>query len=90
MKPSLFEDRSAGRNPSAAAQVLLRRRPVTNPNALVPLMRMVPLSQILLGSDFPYRPCLDPVAGLAGCDLSASQHSAIGRQNALRLMTRFA
>jgi len=62
----------------------------SNLNALSPLLRIVPLSQVLFGSDFPYRTCLEPVAGLAGSDFSMSQQSAIGRQNALPLVPRFA
>jgi 6-methylsalicylate decarboxylase len=59
-----------------------------NPEALGPLMRIVPSSQIVFGTDFPYRTSLEHVAGLSGCGLSSAQLTAIGRTNALRLVPR--
>ncbi len=59
-----------------------------NPEALGVLMRVVPTSQVVFGTDYPYRTSIEHVAGLAGCGLSAEQLVAIGRSNALPLVPR--
>ena len=61
-----------------------------NPEALGSLMRVVPGSQIVFGTDFPYRTSIEHVAGLVGCGLSTAQMVAIGRSNALTLVPRLA
>lgn len=61
----------------------------TNPSTMAGLLKFVPTSQILLGSDFPYRPAIEEVEGLRNLDLfSDSELLAIERENALRLMPR--
>ena len=47
---------------------------------------MVPVSQILYGSDFPFRPGMETVDGLRGYRFSAAELRAIDRENALRIM----
>ena len=59
-----------------------------NPEALNPLMKVVPESQVVFGTDFPYRTSLEHVTGLVGCDFSNAQLMAIGRTNALALVPR--
>ena len=59
-----------------------------NPEALGALMRVVPASQLVFGTDYPYRTSIEHVAGLAGCGLSAEQVIAISRNNALPLVSR--
>jgi predicted TIM-barrel fold metal-dependent hydrolase len=59
-----------------------------NPEALGPLMKLVPDSQVVFGTDYPYRTSLEYVAGLMGCGLTEAQLSAIGRTNALDLVPR--
>jgi predicted TIM-barrel fold metal-dependent hydrolase len=59
-----------------------------HPGALDALMRLVPISQVLYGTDFPYRVGAEVNAGLAAYDFSAAQRMAIDRDNALRLMPR--
>lgn len=54
--------------------------------AMGALMKLVPTSQILFGTDFPYRRGAENVAGLAGCGIRAGDLAAIGRQNALALL----
>ena len=61
-----------------------------NPQALGALMRVVPPTQIVFGTDYPYRLSIEHVAGLAGCGLSDEQLVAIGRGNALSLVPRLA
>jgi predicted TIM-barrel fold metal-dependent hydrolase len=51
------------------------------------LLRFVPVSQITLGSDYPYFP-LDQVESLRQLGLSPSQIQAIESENAMRLIPR--
>jgi predicted TIM-barrel fold metal-dependent hydrolase len=59
----------------------------TNPVPLAALMKLVPVSQVLFGSDFPSGGTID-VTGLANYGFSASDLLAIERENALRLLPR--
>lgn len=59
-----------------------------NAPAMAALMKVVPVSQILFGSDFPFVKTADGVEGLAEIGLSASDAQAIDRGNALRLLPR--
>ena len=60
----------------------------SHPMALASLMKLVPASQVLFGTDFPYRTAADHVKGLAEFGFSASDLLAIDRENSLRLMPR--
>ena len=57
--------------------------------ALAALMKLVNVSQVLFGSDYPYRTGEDHVTGLAAHGFSATELRAIGRDNAVRLMPRW-
>jgi predicted TIM-barrel fold metal-dependent hydrolase len=59
----------------------------SNRIALGALTQLVPVSQVLFGSDFPFRTETDHVANLAACGFSADEVSAIERTNALRLLS---
>ncbi len=59
-----------------------------HPFALASLTRLVPVSQIVFGTDFPYRTAADHVKGLADYGFSAGDLRAIDRDNAVRLMPR--
>jgi predicted TIM-barrel fold metal-dependent hydrolase len=59
-----------------------------NPVRLAALLKLAPVSQVLLGSDFPISPVADSVQGLADYGLTASDMLAIERENALRLLPR--
>ena len=62
-----------------------------NPYALSSLMKLAPVTQLLFGTDFPYRNAAEHVNGLAECGLfSEADLTAIGRGNAARLLPRFA
>ncbi len=52
------------------------------------LMALVPTSQIVFGSDYPYFTIGENVAGLASITLSDADRQAIDRGNALRLLPR--
>jgi predicted TIM-barrel fold metal-dependent hydrolase len=54
------------------------------------LLKFVPISQVLFGSDYPYYSLEENVAGLAEIALSPAERQAIDRGNAARLMPRFA
>jgi predicted TIM-barrel fold metal-dependent hydrolase len=60
-----------------------------HPMALASLTRLVKTSQILFGSDYPYRTGADHVKGLADYGFSDADLRAIGRDNALRLLPRW-
>jgi predicted TIM-barrel fold metal-dependent hydrolase len=57
-----------------------------HPYALASLLRLVPVSQVVFGTDFPYRTAADHVKGLTDYGLSPSELRAIDRDNAVRLM----
>jgi predicted TIM-barrel fold metal-dependent hydrolase len=59
-----------------------------HPGALASLTTLVPVSQILFGSDYPYRTGADHVKGLMDYGFTAADLTAIGRENALRLLPR--
>jgi 6-methylsalicylate decarboxylase len=54
--------------------------------AFAALTRLVPMSQILFGSDHPYRPLVESAQGMMNFGLSAADLRAIGCDNALALL----
>jgi len=61
----------------------------SNPGVMSALMKVVPTSHILFGTDFPYRFSSENVTGLAGCSLRTADLQAINRGNALALLPRY-
>lgn len=62
-----------------------------NPSAMAALSKLVPVSQIVFGSDFPYRTSLDHVKGLRDTGLfGEADLQAIERGNAQKLLPRLA
>ena len=59
-----------------------------SPGALAALLKLVPVSQVMFGTDYPYRPGSEVVEGLTSYGFSAGELRAIDRDNALRLMPR--
>ena len=59
-----------------------------HPMALASLLKLVSVSQVLFGTDYPFRTSADHVRGLTEYGLTASDLRAIDRDNALRLMPR--
>jgi len=57
-----------------------------HPGALAALVRIAPMSQLLYGTDFPFRDGAEVNAGLAAYGFSPAELSAINRENALRIM----
>ena len=62
---------------------------VAYPPALAALTRMIPISQILWGTDFPFRFGWEYVKGLAEFGFSAEDLAKIDRENALALLPRW-
>jgi predicted TIM-barrel fold metal-dependent hydrolase len=60
------------------------------PGQLAALLKMVPVSQLLFGSDFPYREAVAAADGLAAYPFEAAQRVAIDRETALKLLPRLA
>jgi predicted TIM-barrel fold metal-dependent hydrolase len=60
---------------------------VANPIVMAALRKLVPMSQIVFGTDYPYRTAADHVKGLSEV-FSADEMKAIDRDNALKLVPR--
>ena len=56
--------------------------------ALAALLKVAPVSQLLYGTDYPFRLGADVTAGLAAYDFTAAERRAIDRDNAVRMMPR--
>ena len=61
----------------------------SHPYAMGALKRLVGASQILFGTDFPYRTAEDHVKGLAECDFTIEERLAIDCGNTRRLLPRW-
>jgi predicted TIM-barrel fold metal-dependent hydrolase len=59
-----------------------------NPPAMAALMKLIPTSQILFGSDYPFVRIAEGAGGMAQVGLSAADLQAIGRDNARALLPR--
>ncbi|HEY6256602.1 MAG TPA: amidohydrolase family protein [Xanthobacteraceae bacterium] len=58
------------------------------PGQLAALMQMVNISQVMLGSDYPFRKGVDAVDGVHNYKFSAEDIKAIESENAIRVMPR--
>jgi predicted TIM-barrel fold metal-dependent hydrolase len=58
--------------------------------AMQALRQLIPTSQIMYGSDYPYRPGAETKDGLAERQFTQAERIAINRGNALRLMPQLA
>jgi 6-methylsalicylate decarboxylase len=58
------------------------------PGQLEALFKLVPPSQVMFGSDFPYREAIEAVDGLDAYPLSVADRISINRQTALGLLPR--
>ena len=62
----------------------------SNPAAMSALKKVVPVSQIVFGTDYPYRNAPEHVKGLKECGVFTSKElKGIDRENAARLLPRF-
>ncbi|MFY8179460.1 MAG: amidohydrolase family protein, partial [Limnohabitans sp.] len=60
----------------------------SHPGALLSLLNLVDVSQVVFGTDFPYRTSLDHVKGLMAMGFSMNDLTAIESRNALRMLGR--
>ncbi len=58
----------------------------THPATLTALAKVIPLSQVIFGTDFPFRGGDEQVASLHKCGFSAQEVRGIERENILRLL----
>jgi 6-methylsalicylate decarboxylase len=63
---------------------------VAHPVPMAALRKMLPLSQLLFGTDFTFRTATEINEGLAQCGLAPRELRAIQRDNAARLLPRYA
>ncbi len=56
------------------------------PGQFAALLKLVPVSQLLFGSDYPYREAVEAANGLAAYPFSDAERTSINRETALRLM----
>src|SRR5262245_9570531 len=88
----LINKNLAARTPNGVEHELKRfyydTAQASHPMALASLTKLVPTSQIVFGTDYPYRTAADHVKGLAAYGFSAGDLQAIDRGNAVRLMPR--
>ena len=59
----------------------------SHPGALLSLLNLVDVSQVVFGTDFPYRTSLDHVKGLMAMGFSMNDLTAIESRNAQRLLS---
>jgi predicted TIM-barrel fold metal-dependent hydrolase len=52
-------------------------------------MKLVPMSQIMFGSDYPFVPIEVTAEGMTNLGLSLAELRVIGRDNATALLSRF-
>jgi predicted TIM-barrel fold metal-dependent hydrolase len=55
------------------------------PGQLAALMKLVPISQVMFGSDYPFRDAKEAVDGLVAYKFSAADQAAIDNANALKM-----
>jgi len=60
----------------------------TTPGQIAALLKMVPIEQVMYGTDYPFRPGAEVNAGIAGCGFSAAELQSIDREAALKLLPR--
>jgi 6-methylsalicylate decarboxylase len=61
-----------------------------NPYALSSLLQLVSVSQVMYGTDFPFRGCVENVEGLKSYGFSDDEMRAIERENAIQIMPQLA
>jgi 6-methylsalicylate decarboxylase len=58
------------------------------PGQFAALLKLIPVSQLMFGTDYPYREGIEAADGLDGYTFSAAERTSINRETALRLMPR--
>ncbi|WP_458097256.1 amidohydrolase family protein [Roseomonas sp. WA12] len=86
--PAMAARLAGGAVRPALGRFLYDTAQAANPVAMSALLQLVPSSQLVLGSDFPYRTSLEQVQGLAGCGLDVATLRRIESGNAEALIPR--
>ena len=73
----------------AAAKFYYDTAQVANPAAMSALSKVVPISQIVFGTDYPFRTAAEHVKGLKECGVFDPKDLQAIDQNALRLLPKF-
>ena len=73
----------------AAAKFYYDTAQVANPAAMSALSKVVPISQIVFGTDYPFRTAAEHVKGLKECGVFSPKDLQAIDQNALRLLPKF-
>ena len=60
------------------------------PGQFAALLKIIPVSQLVFGSDFPFRKGAEAVEGLDAYDFTNGQRATINRETALKLLPRLA
>jgi 6-methylsalicylate decarboxylase len=60
------------------------------PGQFAALLQIIPVSQVMFGSDYPYREAIEAADGLAAYSFSDADRASINRETALRLMPALA
>ena len=61
------------------------------PGQFAALLQIIPVSQLMFGSDYPYREAIEAAEGLdAYKSFNSADRASINRETALRLMPRLA
>src|SRR5262245_16886238 len=74
---------------ATAANFFYDTAQVANPAAMSALSKVVPISQIVFGTDYPFRTAADHVKGLKECGVFSSNELQAIDQNVLRLLPKF-
>lgn len=89
-KSPRFAAKFPGGFEAAAGKFYYDTAQVSNPPAMAALTKVVPISQIVFGTDYPARTLMEHVKGLRECGLfGAKELQQIDRDNALALLPRF-
>ena len=56
------------------------------PGQLAALLKLVPIAQVMYGSDYPYRPGVEAVDGVDAYPFTVAERRAIDSENAIRVM----
>jgi len=76
--------------PAAAAKFYYDTAQTSNPAAMSALLKVVPVTQIVYGTDYPFRTDANHVKGLKECGVfSADDLRLVERENILPLLPRF-
>ena len=74
---------------AVAAKFYYDTAQVANPAAMSALTKVIPVSQIVFGTDYPFRTASEHVQGLKACGVFSAVELQMIDQNALRFLPRF-